>query len=181
MGQQALHIAIPSFNPPGLDEFLRDEKAQTNNRAKELVDGIETTLQRVIVDELKRECGPDEKEWWMVGVPQNVRVKVAQRHEEDGGARGGKENYFDLIDYRSIALTNWSLFEPLLARDKGGKDKRTEWMVFVNEKRKIVAHASSAITISLEDLGRLKEYQSWLIEHLEGEATAHADEADAET
>lgn len=180
MCQQALHLAIPSFNPPGLEEFLRDEKAQTNKRAKEVIDKIETTLQRVIVEELKRECGPDDSEWWMVGVPKFVRLKVTERHEEDDGARGGRENYFDLIDYRKIAMDNWTLFEPLLSRDKGSREKRTSWMAFVNEKRKIVAHASSAITISLEDLGRLEEYQTWLTAHLEGEVAAGTTQIDSE-
>jgi DNA sulfur modification protein DndB len=167
MCQQAIRLTVPSFNPPGLEDFIRDEKAQTNKNAKEIIDRIELALQRVVIEELKRECGPEESQWWMVGVPRNVRIKVTERHEEDDGARGGKEAYFDLIDYRRIALDNWQLFEPLLGRGGGAKDKRTSWMVFVNEKRKIVAHASSATSISMEDLGRLEEYDLWLTRHLE--------------
>jgi DNA sulfur modification protein DndB len=168
--QKAMREHIPTFNPLGLDKFLEDEKSQTNRQAKEIIDHIETTLQKVVIEELQREiAGPDESQWWIDGVPKSVRLKVTQRLEEDDGKRGGRENYFDLIDYRSIALDNWGIFEPLLAYGKtGNKEKKTSWMAFVNEKRKIVSHASSAVTLSLEDLGQLQEYDRWLAAQVEG-------------
>ncbi len=49
----------------------------------------------------------------------------------------------------------------------GNKDKRTAWMAFVNEKRKIVSHPSAAVTISLEDLNQLQEYDRWLAGQVE--------------
>lgn len=93
-----------------------------------------------------------------------MRVKVSQRFEEDEGKRGGRENYFDLIDYAKIALENWELFEPILAHAKTGKkEARLHWMNVVNEKRNIVSHPSAAVTLTLEDLALLEEYDSWLI------------------
>ena len=167
--QLALRERFSDFKPAGLDDFLKQEKAQTNSRAKEIVDRIETTLQSVVLDELKRECGPDESQWWTVGVPKNVRLKVMQRYEEEDGKRGGRECYFDLIDYRTIAVENWPVFEGILGFGKSGsKEKRTAWMAFVNEKRKIVAHPSAAVTISIEDLNQLQEYESWLATQIEG-------------
>lgn len=168
--QQAMRELIPTFNPPGLDKFLEDEKSQTNRQAKDIIDRIETTLQKVVIEELKREItGPDESQWWIDGVPKSVRLKVTQRLEEDDSKRGGRENYFDLIDYRHIALDNWGIFEPLLAYGKSGnKEKKTSWMSFINEKRKIVSHASSAVTLSLEDLSQLQEYDRWLTEQIAG-------------
>jgi hypothetical protein len=69
--QQAIRERIPTFNPPKLDEFLELEKAQTNRQAKEIIDRIETTLQKVVLEELRREItGPDESQWWMDGVPK---------------------------------------------------------------------------------------------------------------
>ncbi|MDQ5825663.1 MAG: DGQHR domain-containing protein [Chloroflexota bacterium] len=167
--QQAIRNNIPSFDPPGLAEFIRQEKAQTNIKAKAIVDRIETTLQRVILDELKREYGADESQWWMLGIPKPVRLKVTQRFEDDDGKRGGREYYFDLIDYRDIAHLNWNVFEPILAYGKGGsKDKRTSWMSFINERRKLVAHASAAMSVSIEDLNELELYDKWLEEQIKG-------------
>jgi DGQHR domain-containing protein len=161
--QQAIRQVIPEFNPPGLDQFIQQEKAQTNIRGKEIIDRIERTLQKVVLEELRRECGEEEAGWWMTGVPKTVRVKVSERFEEDEGKRGSKENYFDLIDYAKIALQNWELFEPILAYEKTGKkENRIHWLNIVNEKRNIVSHPSAAVTLTVEDLAALEEYERWL-------------------
>jgi DNA sulfur modification protein DndB len=171
--QQALHERIPSFNPAGLEEFLRLEKAETNKKAKEIVDRIEMILQRVVIEELHREYGVQESQWWMLGVPKTVRLKVSQRFEEEEGKRGGKEHYFDLIDYRQIAVANWELFEPILGYGKSGsKDKRTSWMNDLNEKRRIVSHVSSGVYLSMEQLGQLEEYDKWLSLQVRSNGTA---------
>lgn len=161
--QQAIRMAIADFNPPGLDQFIQQEKAQTNIKGKEIIDRIERMLQKVVLEELRRECGEEETGWWMTGVPKPVRVKVSERFEEDEGKRGAKENYFDLIDYAKIALQNWELFEPILAHEKTGKkENRIHWLNTVNEKRNIVSHPSAAITLTVEDLAALEEYERWL-------------------
>ena len=160
--EQAIRQTIPDFNPQGLDQFIQQEKAETNIRGKEIIDRIERTLQKVVLEELRRECGEEESGWWMTGVPKTVRVKVSQRFEEDEGKRGGRENYFDLIDYAKIAAENLDTFEPILAYEKTGKKEgRFHWMNVVNEKRNIVSHPSAAITLTIEDLALL-EYDSWL-------------------
>ena len=161
--EQAIRQAIPEFNPSGLDQYIQQEKAQTNIRGKEIIDRIERTLQRVVLEELRRECGEEEAGWWMTGVPKPVRMKVSQRFEEDEGKRGAKENYFDLIDYAKIAVENWELFEPILAYTKSGKkESRVGWLSIVNEKRNIVSHPSAAIMLTIEDLSLLQEYDVWL-------------------
>lgn len=161
--QAAIRQKIPEFNPPGLDQFLQQEQAQTNLRAKEIIDRIERTLQHVVLEELRREFGTDESEWWMLGVPKTVRLKVSQRFEEEEGKRGGKEHYFDLIDYSKIAQENWSLFESILGMGKSGsKEKKLSWLSTVNEKRKIVSHSSAAVTLTIQELAQLEEYESWL-------------------
>jgi hypothetical protein len=169
--QQAIHCKINGFNPSGLDEFLQLEKAETNKKAKDIIDRMETSLQNLIMEELHREFGEEESQWWMLGVPKTVRLKVSQRFEEEEGKRGGKEYYFDLIDYRQIAISNWELFESLLAYGKNGnKEKRTVWMSVLNEKRKIVSHASSAVTLSVEELSQLEEFDEWLAGKISGKS-----------
>ncbi len=176
--QQAIRQVVPSFDPPGLDDFIQQEKAQTNIRGKEVIDRIERALQKVVLEELRRECGDD---WWMTGVPKTVRVKVSERFEEDEGKRGCRENYFDLIDYAKIALQNWELFEPILAYEKTGKKEgRIHWLNTVNEKRNIVSHPSAAVTLTVEDLAALEEYDRWLAARISGAPSQTVEAAEEE-
>jgi len=100
----------------------------------------------------------------MEGVPKQVRLEVTKRFEEDDGKRGGKENYFDLIHYRKIVTDNWELLSEIFAYGKKGvgKDKGTLWMEELNEKRRCVAHSSSGVSLSIEDLNQVQEYDDWL-------------------
>ncbi len=159
--QEGLRSAIPSFNPEGLDKYLADEKAETNTRGKEIIESIERVLQKVVLDELKREM-PDGDDWWTLGVPKTVRLKVMQKYEEDDRQRGGYECYFDLIDYPKIAANKWELFQPIIGYGAGGKEKQLSWLNFVNLKRNIVAHPSSGRTLSIDELNQLDQYSQWL-------------------
>jgi len=160
--------SIPSFNPRGLQDFINTENARTTEQARDLVDAIERTLQRAILQELRQEY--EGEDWWYRGVPQTVRVKVSQRREEDQGKRGGNEAYFDLIDYRAISQSNWNLFSKLLGLGQGGKEKQTEWIHSVNEVRKRVMHPSSGAVVSFEELQELQGHEQWLRKQLSGVA-----------
>lgn len=166
--QQAIHEQVPSFDPPGLQEFIELEKAQTNRRAKDIVDRIEVALQQTIFEELRREFSLDEGQWWMEGIPRAVRTKASIRFNEDDGKAGGPEHYLDLIDYRTIIAANWELFNSLLGYGKAssGKEKRTGWLNDVNEVRRIVSHASSGKAVGLEQLAQLEEYDGWLTKQI---------------
>lgn len=161
--QKAIRELMPTFNPDGLDRFIEQEGAQTNHRGKEIIDNIEIQLKKTIIEELKRECGAGDSEWWTIGVPKAVRVRIAPQAEEDGYKRGGKENYLNFIDYYKIALDNWQIFQGILGYGKtGNKEAKLSWLNFVNEKRNVVSHVSSGITLSLEDLAQLEQYDQWL-------------------
>lgn len=176
--QNAIRLSIPDFNPPGLDQFIKQEKAQTNLRAKEIIDRIEQKIQEYVLSELKAECGEDESGWWVTGVPKPVRLKVTARYEEEDGKRGGKEYYFDLLDYDRIAQHNWELFEPVLAYGKvGNKEKRLSWLGWINERRKVVSHSSSAVSLPIEDVSQLETYENWLDSQL-SHSTAQDEEGE---
>jgi hypothetical protein len=95
---------------------------------------------------------------------QGSPKKIDDRINEEGGKGGGREDKFDLIDYRDIAEANWQLFEPPLARGKGNKQARTKWLVEVNDLRKPVVHASrgQSMPITEEQLAFLEEIHLWL-------------------
>ncbi|SFU83451.1 DGQHR domain-containing protein [Pseudomonas sp. OV546] len=160
-GQQALKLIYPDFNPAGLEEYLNREKEQTNIQAKVVIDRIEIMIKELVIQELRQEFGDD---WWNGGVPRSVRTPISGRRENDDNKRGSLEAYFDLTDYRAIAQNNWGIFQPLLGygRKNESKDKQTKWLVDVNEMRNSVAHASSGVSLSVEKLSALRQYESWL-------------------
>jgi DNA sulfur modification protein DndB len=162
--EEAIQKAQPTFDPPGLKEFLEREKAQTTSRAYEVIKTIEQVLQTTVLGELKNEFGVNEEDWWFSGVPKGVRKKVDDRINEEAGKGGGREQNFDLIDYREIIDSNWTLFESALARGKGKKENRTKWIVEVNELRKRVMHASKgqSLPITEEQLALLEDIYRWL-------------------
>jgi hypothetical protein len=163
--QQHLRGDFEKFNPPGLEKFLEDERAQTNRRAFDLLADIERLLQRTVLEELKREFPGDPDAWWYSGVPVGVRKKVTERIEEAQGKEGGREENLDLIDYRAIVIHqgNWSLFSDLLGED-GGKDKATKWIADVNEIRRLVMHASKGmhLPVTTEQVAYLEARLEWL-------------------
>ncbi len=164
--QQGIRSRKSDFTPEGLDEWIFLQKQQTNKNAKDLIDKIEISLQGFVLEEIKREFGGDEDVWWYEGISNTIRTKVTMRMEEDKNKRGGKEYYFDLIDYKKVIEDNWEIFESILGFGKGGKNKKTEWLDFINEIRKIVAHASSGKTVKIEDYTKIEEYYNWLNEQI---------------
>lgn len=161
--EQGLHEIFDDFMPPGLEDFLKLEASQTNERGYGIIHRIETTLQRVVIDTLKGEYGDDEDEaWWYNGIPEPIRKKASERLEEARG-KGNKEGYLDLIDFRTILTKNWELFQEVLPPGQGrGKDRRTEWIVRVNEMRKVVMHPAKQQILSWDDLAELERYDRWL-------------------
>ncbi|MEA2561189.1 MAG: sulfur modification protein DndB [Acidobacteriota bacterium] len=160
--EQALHEAFPDFLPPGLEEFLKLEAAQTNERGYGIIHRIETALQRLVIDTLKAEYEDKDEAWWYSGIPEPIRKKASERREEARG-KGNKEGYLDLIDFRSIATKNWELFEDVLPHGEGrSKDQRTEWIMRVNELRKVVMHPAKQQVLSWDDLAELERYDGWL-------------------
>ena len=165
MCQEALRKQFPEFDPPGLSQFLEAEKAQTDEKAIHLVLSIEKMLQAYILDELKREFGAQEQDWFFNGVPKAVRKKVDDRINGDQGKKGGREANFDLLDYRDIITGNWSLFGETFGHGtKGNKDARTKWIEQVNETRKAAVHASKGVQlpVTVEQVAFLQEMESYV-------------------
>jgi DNA sulfur modification protein DndB len=163
-GQQALKSTFSDFDPAGLDDFLKREKEQTNLKAKAIIDRLEIMLRDLVVQELKQEFTDDGESWWIQGVPRAVRLEVSKRIENDDNKRGRREAYLDLIDYRTIAISQWPLFQAVLGFGKKteSKDRQTKWLQEVNELRNVVAHASSGVSLSIEQVASLSGYEDWL-------------------
>lgn len=167
--QQAIYECDSNFQPRGLKEWIASfDKGGTEN-AKRLIDQIQLSMNRCILDKLKSVYGED---WWYDGVPHNVRTKCATRKEEDRGAYE-PEQYLDLIDYKAIAMSssNWSkVFHECLvvSSQQGDKKKKLAWIDHLNEIRKTVSHPERGLLTTeqvdfVNDLhrllqGNLREY-----------------------
>ncbi len=165
--ERALHDAIPAFEPTELKKDLELEGARTNEQAYAIIQAIERNLKKAVLDVLREEFRGDENLWWYEGVPERVRLKVTQRIEADKGALGDREDNFDLLDYRAIVMANWPLFKGMLGRDAQGKDRGTNWLVRLNDTRRIVMHPSREALIDWDSLALLEEYRDWLAAQLE--------------
>jgi DGQHR domain-containing protein len=158
--QASMQSLIPSFTPAGLDEFLEQEKAQTNEQAYALITEIERILSETVLEELKANYDGDK--WWYDGVPKSARQPATQRQEEDNNSSGSKEAYLNLIDYRTIIESNWQILGEMLGMGTGARAKRTLWINDTNEIRKIAMHASKGATVSFDQLSRLAGYRDEL-------------------
>ena len=159
--EEALRKEFPEFEPPGLDDWIQRRKENTNDEVRKVIERMEKKLQESILNILKEEF-PANLQWWFVGVAKGVRKKVDDRINEAGG--GGREESFDLIDYRSIITSNWQLFKDIFGYGPktSSKDKQTKWLHDTNEMRKVVVHASRRDYMSLEDLQKVQMYEDWL-------------------
>jgi DNA sulfur modification protein DndB len=169
MCQQAIKNILPAFDPPGLREYIERAKSDTNEKARKIIDRIEKTLQDAVLSVLKETFNEAPTQWWFTGVPKNVRKRVDEKINESDGKAGDREQNFELIHYREIIVSNWSLFEDLLAYGTGNKEKRTSWINEVNLMRNSVMHPSRREYLSPEKLTRLEDYDVWLQRQVLGE------------
>lgn len=168
MCQEAMRADFPKFCPPGLDEWVQARLANTNAEARELIEEIERTLQDFVLGRLKEEYTDADDAWWYEGVPLGIRQRIGQRIEESKGSAGTREQNFDLIHYREIAVQNWSLFQSSIGfGTKGNKSVKTEWLVEVSQIRNAVSHVSRREYISLERLQRLRSFRDLLLAQID--------------
>lgn len=167
--QEAIRNEFPKFSPPQLAEWIESRKKNYNDQGRALIEYVETSLQKHILQILKSEYDTDAESWWWEGVPQSVRKKIDDRINESNGKSGGREQNFDLIHYRDIISTNWDLFkEPFgYAMAGNGKEKQTGWIAEVGEMRNIVMHPSRQQFLSPEKLSALQKYADWLKSRIE--------------
>jgi len=133
-----IHNKYSDFEPQGLREFLDTIDEEGTNEARSMIDDMQEKFYKITISVLKDHFG--ESKWWFEGIPQKIRTECVKRREEEKGIKD-KEQYFVLINYRDIALHNWSLFEQYFSLvDRGSKSKRTEWLIRLNEIRNTTHH-----------------------------------------
>ena len=157
---EQIHEKFPDFINAGLKTYLNDIKSQSNEKAKIIFPEIQLNIANDVISTLKTEFGENESGWWSQGVPKTIRVKVAQRREDDPD-RPELEESFDLIDYKQVILDHWLLFGEKYSRGEGKKNDKMSWMDELNIIRRKVAHPERG-RVTIEELEFLNEILGWL-------------------
>ena len=162
--QEAIRKEFPNFSPPQLADWIESTKKNYNDQGRTIVESIETTLQKHVLQILKSEFDTAADSWWWEGVPKTVRKKVLDRMNESDGKTGEREQNFDLIHYREIIVANWEIFKDVFGFTSAGasKEKQTSWIVETGEMRNIVMHPSRQQFLSPQKLSTLQRYAEWL-------------------
>lgn len=106
-----IHKQNCSFNPPGLDQWIKSQNTQNNPKAYELISELEKAIMEYVVKKLKEKFGPDKSQWWRNGIPEKVRDPAAKRADFQGDY-DHYENYVDFINWKEIIEDNYDLFGP---------------------------------------------------------------------
>lgn len=160
---------FPDIHFEGLDEYLKKEEKENNEKAFRLIREIESTfLKERIRSKLEEEYG---KNWFKKGVPEKIysdaTLLAAKKNREIEDENEEKEPWdqLHLIDYREIILKNWQkLFEsdytkPGEQKISGGKEVKTKWLVEINRIRNENDHT---YYVTSEELSFIEEIYDWL-------------------
>lgn len=115
------------------------------------VHAFENTVRQLVTRAMAEYHGED---WWSQ-VPEKMQKRVKTRMEEDAkfrwhGARGGSEiNYCDFGDLSSVIVTNWDVFENVLANPEWAK----AILGTLEKSRNIVMHGGELAKEDIERVG----------------------------
>jgi hypothetical protein len=125
--------------------------AQSMSIVYTAIHAFENMVRRLVMKAMAEQY----QEGWWAKVPEKIRKRVKSRMEEDTkfrwhGTRGTSEvNYCDFGDLSSIIVTNWEVFEDVLAN--------LEWAKAVlstlEKSRNIVMHGGILIKEDIERIG----------------------------
>ncbi|WP_367914821.1 DGQHR domain-containing protein [Leadbetterella sp. DM7] len=169
---RALQVAMrenhPEIHYEGLDEYLKKEEKENNEKAFRLIREIENTFLKMRVREkLEAEFG---KNWFKKGVPEKIYSEATllaakkNREIEDEDEEKEPWDQLHLIDYREIILKSWQkLFETSFTKPGeekiGNKENKTKWMVELNRIRNENYHT---YYVTSEELSFIEEIYDWL-------------------
>jgi DNA sulfur modification protein DndB len=168
--QIALRENHPEINYVGLDDYLKKEEKENNEKAFRLIREIENTfLKEKIKNKLEIEFG---KSWFKKGLPEKIfsdaTLLAAQKNREIEDEDNEKQPWdqLHLINYREIILKSWQkLFETQFTKPgeekiPGGKEAKTKWMVELNRIRNENYHT---YYVTSEELSFIEEIHDWLM------------------
>jgi DNA sulfur modification protein DndB len=169
--QIAVHEGMPSFDPPGLDEYIREQEKQFNKESWDIVIELEAFLNH---DIRKRLVGKFGDRWTRDGLPRKIVVEATQRAVEKNLERepGDELEFWDclyLSDYHTIVQytnTIWQeIYQDQYTRPDdlglpGGWKGKSNWLFELNSIRNELAHNAAVTEAQYEFIVSLK---AWLL------------------
>jgi DNA sulfur modification protein DndB len=168
--QAAVHDAISGFDPPGLEEFLADEKKAFNNESYKMISDIELFLKRDIKARLAELLGP---RWFKDGVPERVyedatMLAAKKNRERDDADEVQPWDCLMLSDYGAIlqhSHANWqAVFKDRYTRP-GDETKAGSWKGRVSWLRRLVEirnEAAHNYSVKEEEYNFVSQIHGWL-------------------
>ncbi|MDA9066435.1 DGQHR domain-containing protein [Flavobacteriales bacterium] len=157
------------FVPPGLEEYLKKEAKEHNDKAISIIRDLELFLKKDFKERLEEKF---DRNWWKKGTPADVYDKAeldASRKNREVENEEDEVSPWDcltIIAYRKIALKTWrDIFEehytkPGEEKIRGGKEEKTKWMQKLERIRNKNFHTYS---VTEEEIGFLQSLHDWLI------------------
>jgi DNA sulfur modification protein DndB len=147
-----------SFNPDGLQDWIRNNSGEFNESGKQLVDSLELKIFELVKSKIIEKYNFNSKNWMNPkAIPKGVLDKTYSMFN-DQGQREPQENFLELMSYKSIIEKgdNWSsIFKPILTDPRltsgSNKENALNWMIDLNEIRKKTAHPTRAAVTSKEN------------------------------
>ena len=132
-----IHKEYPEFHPKKLEKYLEKIDEEGTEEARKMIDEISRKMYEFVIGKL---IDKHDDNWWYEGVPNKVRGNCVLRQDNDKGSKE-REQYLMLLDYHAIVSQDWNLFKEYFTISKdGGKEKKLNWLVKLNDIRNITHH-----------------------------------------
>ncbi len=168
--QKVIHVAIPKFNPDGMEKYWKDEAHTYNDKSFTIIRDIETHFKKHFKEELKSNYGSN---WMKIGIPKSVyesmhKLASEKNYEITNNDEEVKPwDCLNIIDYRKIAehKANWTdIFKKYYMRsgeEKLKKVDQTKWFEKLSRIRNENFHSYS---VKEDEYQLLCDLNEWLIE-----------------
>jgi DGQHR domain-containing protein len=146
------------FSPEGMDNWELEQSDEKNETADRKIKELNIKIQSYIFKRFKEIYGIEKDAYWNKGVlDKNIKIRAYEKSlEYEDEDRLPLEHYLDFIDYKRIIenKSHWPEFKPVFdipeLGDKG-RSKNIEWMLKINELRRIPAHATEKRHYKVDD------------------------------
>lgn len=159
--QNEIKSSHSSFNPPGLEEWIKDNSGEFNKSAYDIGNGhIEIWIDMYIKKKLKNEFGD---RWWIDGVPKKIQKKCSDNRIDQGSSEH-ESRFLTTIDYYEIINSKWSIFKDNLTppgMETKNKVNRIEWLKKFNSIRQKYSHPQRE-NVSEKEYELLVKIKNWL-------------------